>query len=233
MPTILRANPKDEMSVEYQRIQLTQYFMDWSLKYAKSSLDSYEEESIVDEIESSITSIIHSALFVESFINQLAEEFIESDDIMNFDRCRKDYKNKSKNLSNTAWKLYLILNKESEGCVTETDRLLKNIDNIIHTRHKLVHYKPEEASRKIYRKASASEGMFTLDFLAPPVKVEPSLLEQEVCCSKAIAHYMACRELSLFWCNLIEHDVGDFSRYPSLEMPNKSSKRDAVTGAPS
>lgn len=226
MPTILRANPKDQMSVEYQRIQLTQYFMDWSLKYAKLAMNSYEEEKVVDEVESSITSIIHSALFIESFVNQMAEEFIDSDDTVNFDRCRKGFRNNS-DLSNAAWKLYLILNKQEDGCITQADQLLISINKIVHARHKLVHYKPEEASRKIYRKAPNTKGMFTLDFMAPPIRIEPSLLEQEACCGKAIDHYMACRELSLLWCKLIEQDVGDFSRYPTLEMPNKSSKRDA------
>ena len=220
MPTVLRANPKDELSIEYQRIQLTQYFMDWSYKYAgiaRKSLDS----SLVDEMEGSITSIMYSALFVESFINQLAEEFIDSEEMLTFDRCKKRYKNDSE-LSNTAWKLYLILTAQNEESISIDDELLVRINSIIQTRHKLVHYKPEEASRKIHRKAPSSVGMFTIDFMSQPIKVEPSLLEKEVCCSKAIDHYMACRDLSLFWCKLIGQDVGDFSRYPELEMPNKS-----------
>lgn len=226
MPTVLRADPKEQISVEYHRIQLTQYFLDWSLKYVGIAKKEYEV-SFENEIEASVTSIIHSALFVESFINQFAEEFIKNDDRLNFDRCKKSYKNTS-DLSNTVWKLYCILNKQTEDSISLDDNLLIRINDIIQIRHKLVHYKPEESSRKIYRKAPNSNGMFTLDFMGDPVKIEPSLLEKEVCCLNAIAHYMSCRELLLLWCNLIGQDVGGFSRYPKVEIFHKKIEDDSV-----
>ncbi|VAW71878.1 hypothetical protein MNBD_GAMMA12-1811 [hydrothermal vent metagenome] len=215
MPTVFRADPREQISVEYHRIQLTQYFLDWSLKYARIAKKECEV-SFENEIEASVTSIIHSALFIESFINQFAEEFIKNDELINFDRCKKSYKNTS-DLSNTVWKLHYILNKQTEGSISLNDNLLIRINDIIQIRHKLVHYKPEESSRKIYRKAPSSNGMFTLDFMSEPVKIEPSLLEKEVCCLNAIAHYMSCRELLLLWCKLIDQNAGDFSRYPEIK----------------
>lgn len=219
MPTILRANPKDEISIEYQRIQLTQFFLDWSLKNAEIA-KKHNESALLEEIESSINSVIHSALFIESFVNQVAEEFIEGDDFKYFDRCKKEYRNKSK-LSNTVWKLYYILRMQEDDCISLDNELLDKVNNVIQIRHQLLHYKPEATSRKIHRKAPNTEGMFTLDFVETPIKVEPSLIEQEINCIKAIEHYMTCRELLVFWYKLLgyEDEIMANPRYPELETP--------------
>jgi hypothetical protein len=55
MPTIIKASPRDETAVEYQRIPLDILFLDWSVRHIELSRKAYGQP-VNDEVEGALTS---------------------------------------------------------------------------------------------------------------------------------------------------------------------------------
>jgi hypothetical protein len=217
MPTILRADVQKQTLVTSHRVHLTTHFFSWSLNHATKAKEVLRPNEVG---EASITSIIFSALFIEALIYQLAEDFIDDKEMTDFDRCRKKYKNRSgQRLSNTAWKLRHIVNVKANPLLDMDDPLVLKVDAIIRTRHRLIHYKPEENAMKIHRPLPIGHGYISLDLSGPVLEVEPSLVASETTCKHAVENYMTCRELMIFWHKIINGDVeGLLSQYPSVSF---------------
>jgi hypothetical protein len=220
MPTIVHADIESKTLVSSHRVHLTTYFLSWSLKHAIIAVENQQPHNVS---EASISSIIFSALFIEAFIYQLAEDFVDDKEMAEFDRCRKQYKNRSgQKLSNTAWKLRHIINVKADPLLSMDDPLLVKVDAIIQTRHKLIHYKPGENAQKIHRPLPIGHGTITFDFSAPIIEVEPSLVEREATCKHAIKNYMTCRELMIIWHEMIKGDMESvLSQYPPVDFEPK------------
>lgn len=118
MALILKANRELQQSVEYQRLSLVSQFLYWAGEYAQKSIKIEKDE--LDCLKFSISSIVMSSLSVESFVNEVAEEILTEGERECFDRCRNNFKNKSK-LSNTVWKLYYLLNFKENGSLKYDD----------------------------------------------------------------------------------------------------------------
>ncbi len=211
MTTILKANRLKGESIEYQSISMVSYFLCWAGEYAKKAL----EPKLNDEqkLKYSISSIMMNSLSLEAFINERAENVISDENKINFDRCRKEFANKT-NYSNTVWKLIFIFNTELDTDLPK--ELLIALDNLMQSRHKLVHYKCEESARKIKRRAPSTDDMFSIDFSSEPLEVEPSLIEKNLTPTKAKTHYEAVLELARTYIRLNDGDLSVLDEYPAL-----------------
>ena len=124
----------------------------------------------------SIIGIVFSAMSLEAFLNEISEDIIPDSESNDFNYSRGAYKTK-KNESSIGSKCKHLFRIKHDYHMDE--QTVEDIERLVDLRNSLVHYKPTEMSTKlILPSVSNGTGMFTVDFMAEPVRVEPPLIQR-------------------------------------------------------
>lgn len=213
MGKVLEADRDKQISVQYVPFSLVSHFLYWGGEYAAKA--SSFDDSQLERLKYCISSVVMCSLSLEAFVNEQTEELIEQSERIKFDRCKNKYKNKS-NYSNTTWKLYLLLNMKNSSSIKLDDTLLSDLDVLVQTRHKLIHYKPEDTAQKITRVAPSNGDWFTIDFGAEPIDVEPSLIEKELSLAQVSKYYNSVKNVAKYWQTINGRDPSVLDEYPQV-----------------
>jgi hypothetical protein len=205
MPVVLEGHGNGP-TILYQRIQLTGVYLRGARKSAESALAFTEiDDHLEVRIEHAILTVILSTLALEAAANQFAEDIFSGTELADFDRLRKAFR-KPENISATVWKWHKLFAAGPKVTVPLSDPVLIGAERLVRTRHMLSHYRPQDASRKIYYEptppAKTAEGMYYREFWnadMKPSKVEPSLVERELLGEKPMEHFRAAWDVLYAW----------------------------------
>jgi hypothetical protein len=205
MPVIFESG-SDGPTIRYQSVPLTGLYLRSARKSAVAALATAERpDSLEQRIEFAILAVLWSTLALEAGANERAEDVFPPSNLDDFDRCRKSFR-KPANVSRTIWKWHKLFADGPKVTIPLSEPLLVAAEALVQTRHRLSHYQPQRASRKIHYQPpppikmpdGAYHGVIWSAEM-PPVKVEPSLVESELLGDKPKEHFLAAWRVFRQW----------------------------------
>lgn len=173
MPTIYKAKADGSNAVRYIQHSLVRMYLDMANFHSLESIKLHEEGRLYSF---SVIGIVFSAMSLEAFLNEISEDIIPDTESNDFNYSRGSYKTKKKESSIGSKCRHLFKIKHDYHMEEQT---VEDIERLVDLRNSLVHYKPTEMSTKlILPPARNGTGMFTVDFTAEPVRVEPPLIQK-------------------------------------------------------
>ena len=213
MPVIYEAKVDGSNAVSYYHISLIRFYLDQAYEYAIKSKEEHKDGRL---LASSIIAIMFSAMALEAFANEMSEDLIPEEELNDFIRLRKAYKQKDQE-SSLAAKLRILFERKHNHTLEET--LLSDIEKLVSLRNNLVHYKLSELAAKYImppvKQTILSNGrvMTTLDFMAQPERIEPPFIQQ-------VSGYAAvnCFNIALLTVNAWGTLSGELDNVPGLDI---------------
>jgi len=205
MPVIMQSQG-DGPTIQYRRIQLTGLYLRSARKAAATALSiSDSNENLDERVELGILAVIWSTLALEAGANQFAEDVFSKHNLNDFDKCKKLFQ-KPPHISKIVWKWHKLFAEGPKVPIDLSDLLLVEAERLVQLRHKLSHYRPQDASQKLYYQPTPPvkqpNGMFSREMWnagMKPIKVEPSLVEKELVANKSRENYLAAWNVFNRW----------------------------------
>ncbi|MDO9204119.1 hypothetical protein [Methylotenera sp.] len=213
MPTVYEAKIDGSNAVRYFHFSLIRFYLDQAYEHAIKSKEDDKEGRL---LASSVIAIMFSAMALEAFANEISEDLIPKEELNDFVRLRKAYKQIEQE-SSLAAKLRILFERRHNHSLGETQ--LNDIENLVSLRNNLVHYKLSElAGRYIMppaKQTNLGNGQFmtTLDFTLMPVRIEPPFIQQ-VSGDAAVN----CFNIALLIINAWGNLSGELDNVPGLEV---------------
>lgn len=176
MPIIFEAKMDGSNAVRYFHFSLIRFYLDQAYEHAIKSKVEHEEMLLS---ASSIIGIMFSAMALEAFANEQSEDVIPKEEINDFVRLRKAYKQKERETSLTA-KLRILFECKYSHSLGEEHR--NGIEELVSLRNNLVHYKFSELAGKHIlppakqTKLDNGQTVTTINFMEQPELVEPPFI---------------------------------------------------------
>lgn len=187
MPTVYEAKIDGSNAVRYFHFSLIRFYLDQAYEHANKSKEGDKEGRL---LASSVITIMFSAMALEAFANEISEDLIPKEELNDFVRLRKSYKQKEQESSLVA-KLRILFERRHNHSLGEDQ--LNGIEKLVSLRNNLVHYKLSELAGKYImpppQHTNLGNGQFmtTFDFTMMPERIEPPFVQQvsgdaAVCC---------------------------------------------------
>ena len=213
MPTVYEAKIDGRNAIRYFHISLIRFYLDQAYEHAIKSKEDDKEGRL---LASSIIAIMFSAMALEAFANEISEDLIPKEELNDFTRLRKAYKQREQE-SSLAAKLRILFEREHNQPIREAQ--LSDIEKLVLLRNNLVHYKLSELAGKYIlppaKQTKLGNGQFmtTLDFMMEPERVEPPFIQQ-VSGDAAVS----CFNIALLIINSWGTLSGELDNVPGLEI---------------
>lgn len=204
--SIVMQGKGDGPTIHFRRIQLTGLYLKSARKAAVASLAlSSTDENIDERVELGILVVIWSALALEAGANQFAEDVFANRNLDDFDKCKKEFHKPAK-ISNVAWKWHKLFVEGPKKPMELSDPVIVAVERLMQLRHRLSHYRPQDASQKLYFQPSTPikqpDGMIYREMWnanMKPYTIEPSLVEKELVANKSRENFLAARNTFSSW----------------------------------
>jgi len=212
MPVIYEAKIDGSNAIRYFHFSLIRLYLDQAYEHALKSKDDDEDRLLA----SSIIAIMFSAMALEAFANEISEDLIPKEELNDFVRLRKAYKQKEQESSLVAKLRILFERKHNHSLSTEQ---INSIETLVVFRNNLVHYKLSELAGKYImppaRQTQLGENrsMITLDFMLKPEGVEPPFI-QHVNIEAALSSFNTALSIINTW----GIQSGELDNVPGLEI---------------
>jgi hypothetical protein len=214
MPVVFEIEMDGSDGVFYDHFPLVGFYLDSAYNF-KQSLTIEAEYGIL--LKNIISTILFSAMTLEAFINERAEDVIGKESRSDFDRCRGDYK-KNKNESSVLFKFRKLVQIQFKQDI-DSD-LTEKIEYLIELRNTLVHYKLSDTAGKYYTAPAkktllpSGEYMQTIEFNTPIKLFDPPFLEKVSvdAGNRAFTNTLDCIKLWLMLASETEQ-LGHLSRF--------------------
>lgn len=213
MPTVYEAKIDGSNAVRYFHFSLIRFYLDQAYE---SAIKSKEDDKSGRLLASSVIAIMFSAMALEAFANEISEDLIPKEELNDFTRLRKAYKQKEQESSLAAKLRILFELKHNHSLGAE---LLYDAEKLVSLRNNLVHYKLSELAGKYIMppakktKLSNGEFMTTLDLTMMPERIVPPFIQQ-VSGEAAVSCFNIALLIINSWGNL----SGELDNVPSLEI---------------
>ncbi len=160
-------------------------------------------QSLASELaEHSVLGLVYSAMSVEAYANEIAEELIPYKDLSDFDFCRGDYEPPKKfgRVSRPAWKWKLLFERVGRP-IDLSDPLLIGVERVANDRNSLVHYQMSKSATTIVHKPPREEnGMWVMwEAGAEPERVVESRVPKLLQAESAAGAERAIEDLLTGW----------------------------------
>lgn len=213
MPIVYEAKIDGSNAVRYFHISLIRFYLDQAYEHAAKSKEGHEEGLL---LASSVIGIMFSAMALEAFANETSEDLIPKEELNDFVRLRKAYKQNEQE-SSLAAKLRILFERKHNFSLEEEQ--LNGIEKLVSLRNNLVHYKLSELAGKNimpppkHTKLSNGGFMTTLDFTVQPERVEYPFIQQVSGDAAA-----SCFNIALLLINLWGNLSGEPDNVPGLKI---------------
>lgn len=211
MPTLYEAED-GKNAVQYIHHSMVRFYLDQSYRFA---LDAQENDRKGLLQASTLISILFSAMTLEAFVNEMAEDVVKKESLREFIRLRGAFRMK-KGESSVSAKVRILFEKKYEHQLSDETR--SAIEDVIHLRNNMVHYKMSDmAGKRILppmkeTRLANGETMTTVDFMVEPVTVEPPFI-QNLTAEAAISSFNTALAVLNKWGEL----AGEPDNVPGLE----------------
>lgn len=175
MPVLFESKLDGSNAIRYFHYSLIRLYLDQAHEHALKARDGDRDHLLA----SSIITIMFSAMSLEAFANEISEDLIPNEEVNDFVRLRKAYKQKEQESSLVAKLRILFERKHKEALSAEQ---INNIEALVTLRNNLVHYKLSELAGKYIlpppkqTRLGDNLSMVTLDFTQTPERVEPPFI---------------------------------------------------------
>lgn len=200
MPTVFSGKLDGSEAVWHFHVSLVAYHLRQARAHALEAAKASKGEPQFTE---SLLAVIFAALCLEAFANETGEDLIAEAEIEDFYRARQKYR--KPNLSSVSCKLITVFERNWSLNLLPTELPLKEVEELVMLRNELVHYRIGEAATKAYlpspqKLSPTNDGGFRIafDFMQPPTRIEPSLVERVNAHAAAKSHNSALRVLKLW-----------------------------------
>lgn len=179
MPKVLEAKLDGSMVIRKHHVKIVLIYLKLARKHAKKAKHA---RKIENKFESSMLAIIFSAMTLEAFVNEAAENCIEQEKIAAFNGLKKPYTRflgeplavtRIRNIFREKWQSDIFDNNHD---------LLMACVEVFSLRNSLIHYNIEETAAIDYlpplqyiQSSNGSVG-FCIDFMQKPIRREPALV---------------------------------------------------------
>ena len=218
-------------TTRYLRAPLAGWYLKRAHHYAVSSQKEESRDSSSEHehaFEQAFLAIVYSALALEAFANQIAEDIVPEEKLEAFIWTRKPFA-RHKRLSAPASKWVHLLGLVGRK-TAHNERHIRNADQVVRARNAFVHYEPRESSAKIITDVEpllesekvGEEMKIDINVYMPFTAVQgsklvPSLVEKEIDPARAKDHYSAVREMLLFWHQVQNSDTDSLEQaFPAI-----------------
>lgn len=223
MPTIYETKFDGSNAVGYFHFPIISFYLNSAHKYASSAVS--QEEWGPASLQDVVIAVSFSSMTIEAFVNELAEDVISGEERESFDKTRHPYR-KPRGESAVLYKYRELVRKRYMQEIPE--ELAREISDLVAVRNTLVHYKPQEtAGRVIYPPNRRTDGWVSIDFMAKPIRVEPSFV-QRLSHAEAAHAYNAALHTLTHW-HKLKGDMRGLDKFPEIAS-NNSLKLDGLHG---
>lgn len=197
MPTVYEASFDGSDTVRYFHISLVRLYLNQAHDNAIASISADPDNELV----TSITSVMFSAMALEAFVNEVSEDVIEKGALNNFIRLKSPYKMK-KGEGSICAKLRIIFDKKFNHELEA--QLNEQIIELANYRNSLVHYKLSDTAGKVimppvkHTQLEDGKVMSTIDFMVEPKKIEPPLVNK-INSKSAVSGFNTALSVILKW----------------------------------
>lgn len=199
MPTVFTASLNDGLVVRHIHFSLVAHYLDIAQLHADPACQGL---TIAHSLSRAIVAITFSAMSLEAFANEAAEDVFSESDLKAFIGLTGRFR-KAKNVTGIGHKIATIFSEK--GFPSLPDELLADIDDVVGLRNSLVHYKlSDTAARLIFPPAksiNAQDGstMWCIDLEQAPDRIEAPFLSK-VNEASAIRSYNTVYDVARHWC---------------------------------
>lgn len=175
MPVVFEANSDGTNSRWYKHHSLVRFYLDQAYTFSLKARDEHFEGAMM---ASSIIGILFSAMSLEAFCNETAEDIISEHELNDFQFCRGRFK--ARNSSAVSKLDYLFSETFEKGLPVQ---LKQKATNIFSIRNNLSHYKLSEMATvyegpTIGNRSENPKSPLIVDFEAEVKKTNPALVER-------------------------------------------------------
>lgn len=184
--------------VRYKYHSLVLFYLDQSQRHAEVSIENHTEGKLQSD---SIAAIVYATMCIEAFVNEIAEDTFEKEQLSDFLFLKGEFKKRGKSPS-TLKKLEILFSFLFNIDIPRN--IHKSVCELIELRNNLVHYKFSETATKIIyppmqqTETSNGEMMTTIDFMQTPKTVVPPLIQRITGQSAKSSYETACSVLELW-----------------------------------
>ncbi len=177
MPIEFRARLDGTETYRYYHVPIVSYYLRSARQYAVLAESEQEQEL---RLLASISAIVYSAMAIEAFINERAEDELPDSEREDFDQCRKKYKRK-KGIPSVPFKFNALVSLKFGVSVPE--EIGEGLVRLVERRNTLVHYKRNETAGKLHlpgpRMGENTNGGISIlwSLVEEPVDVDPPFIQ--------------------------------------------------------
>ena len=198
MPTVFSAKLDGSQAVRYHHVSLVTFYLRQARSRALASASVPPSE---EQFSEALLAIICSALCLEAFANEMAENVLPDAELKDFLMLRKTFR-KPDGVSSVSWKLRILFQKQWGHDLGSDDPTLRGVEELFNLRNALVHYKLGESAARSYLPPPAQipntetgQVMTVIDFMQRPTRVEAPLVNRVRPRAAAQAYNAALRVL--------------------------------------
>ncbi|AKH69385.1 hypothetical protein IMCC21906_01709 [Spongiibacter sp. IMCC21906] len=177
MPIVYEAS-SDKDCVRYKHFSLVVFYLSNARRHAKLALENHDDSILQSD---SISAIVFSAMCIEAFVNESAENVLNKEQLNDFSFMKNEFKRRGKG-SSLSKKVKLIFDIAFN--VSPANELTESIDDLVDLRNNLVHYKLTDTAMKyIYppleHTETGDDQKFTcIDFMQEPKRIIVPFVEK-------------------------------------------------------
>lgn len=229
MPIEFSARLDGTETYRYNHVPIVSYYLNSARQYAVLAESEQAQEP---RLLASISAIVYSAMAIEAFINERAEDEIPDSEREDFDKCRKKYQ-REKGVLSIPFKFKTLVSIKFGVNVPE--EISASLKQLIERRNTLVHYKRNETAGKVHLPGPTREetpgGSIRIlwSLVAEPVDIDPPFIQMIGPVSAAESHNASLAAIR-FWLRQCgaEDQLAGYNEIP----PNTSLKADGPNGPP-
>jgi len=212
MPIVFSMKLDGSNAIRKQHYPIVMFYLSHAYFSAFKSVRAKSNEKAFNE---SMLAIIFSAMCLESFVNERAENVVSSEEIDDFLHLRKKYiKNKGEHA--VVVKLTRIFNLAHAQ--TLPSDLIDDCIALFELRNSLVHYKLEETAMKIMLPpAKIEDNALTIDFMQQPIAIEAPLIAK-INPLNASKGYNAARKVIQLWNNAVGAPPASIAKFKECKL---------------
>jgi hypothetical protein len=200
MPTVFSAKLDGSEAVRYFHVSLVTFYLREAHAHTLAAAKTIDADRHFAE---SMLAVVLSALCLESFCNELAENILPTADLDDFLMARRKYK-RPPGLASVTAKILTIFESQWPKCLSIEDPLVKDVEALFAIRNALVHYRLGESATKAYLpppaqiRSDTGTQMTVIDFMQRPTRIAQSLVERVNSDLASKAYDTALKVLSLW-----------------------------------
>ena len=180
MPIVFSAKLDGSEAIRHLHISLVTFYLRQARRHAMASASIPKEDD--QHFAESVIAVLFSALCLEAFSNEMAEEVISEQDLPDFWKMRRRFRTPKQYRSSVTWKLACLFETQWSHSLASDAGLVRRIESLFELRNSLVHYNLTNSAGHVHLPAPSQipvEGggfMTVIDFAQPATRVEKPLI---------------------------------------------------------